>query len=363
MTPAPPQPDILMVGYFPPEGAVAELFFTISAALAERVAVATLAPDHLEAVPGSIADHRFPYSSRRPDRAVSGRGWTAHRAAAAASPRVAMFFTQHPLNVVAAACLRRSRLALWWHEPVGRGQAGVQRRVVYGTHDRLIVPRCDTIVVASESVRISVPDRYRRRCVVVPFPGPIGFEDASVRFQASRTDLVFFGKLETYKGLDTLADALVLLERRGLTPTLRVVGPGRLDAASPRMAAFCESRPGRVDRVDEYAPAADIASALHAGDVCVLPYLSAAGSSAIAVAGMQRSALIASSAGSFGDYLIDHLNARLHPPGDEERLAAVIEELLLDSDQRRRLGEALYDLQAERFGSAVAAEALIAALQ
>ena len=356
------RPDLMMVGYFPPTGAIAELFATIASGLAQRVSVGVLAPRYLETLPGVQADFRFPYSTRRPDRAVTGQGWRAHRAAAATQPRVTLLFTQHPLNAVSAGLFRSSRLALWWHEPVARGQASALRRTMYGLNDRLVVPRCDRFVVASDSVRASVPGRYRDRTIVVPFPSPASPGVASKRFSLSPTDLVFFGKLETYKGLDTLADALELLEARDLHPTVRIVGSGRLADAAPRLARFGGRHPGRVDHVDEYAPGADVASALRCAGVCVLPYLTAAGSSAIAVAGQQRAALVASCAGSFGDFLTDGVTARLHRPGDAEQLADLVVDLLGDPIERTRLGEALHELQATRFSIEATSRALLAGL-
>lgn len=352
----------MMVGYFPPIGAVAELFGTIAEGLAKRVGVGVLAPSHLDPVPGAVADFRFPYSTSRPDRALIGSGWTPHRAAAATRPLVTLLFTQHPLNVAATALFRSSRLALWWHEPVARGQASAARRAAYGFHDRLVVPRCDRIVVASDSVRVSVPNKYRSRTVVVPFPSPAGFEEASDRFSGSPTDIVFFGKLEPYKGLDTLADALDLLEIRGMHPTVRLVGSGTLIDVAPRLAAFSALHPGRIQHVDEYAPGADVASALRCARVCVLPYLTAAGSSAIAVAGVQHAALVASSAGSFGDYLVDGETARLHSPGDAGALSEAVEQLLTDPMERRRLGDALHRFQLTKFAIEATSDALLAAL-
>ena len=354
--------DVLMVGYFPARGAIAELFGTIAAGLAGQVDVGVLAPDHLDPIAGAAADLRFSYSTSRPAGAMIGRGWRAHRAAAATRPTVTLLFTQHPLNAFAIGHLRRSELAFWWHEPIPRGQAGAMRRWVYGTHDRLVVPRCGRIVVAGESVLSSVPDEFRSRTKVVPFPLPTGVETPSDRFAGTPSDLVFFGKLEPYKGLDTLAEALTILDQRGRHPTLRVIGSGDVDAAAPRLVEFAGRHPGRIDFVQEYAPAADVAAGLHASKICVLPYHTAAGSSAIAITGSNRTPLVASDAGSFGDYLEDGRTARLVAPGDPGALADALEGLLASPDEGRRLGDALYGLQAERFSIAATSDMLRTAL-
>jgi glycosyltransferase involved in cell wall biosynthesis len=197
---------------------------------------------------------------------------------------------------------------------------------------------------------------------VVPFPSPAAFDRPSDRFSDHPTDLVFFGKVETYKGLDTLARALEQLEGRDVHPSLRVVGPGSLAIAAPMLDRFAAEHPDRVFVHDEYAPAADIASALRSASVCVLPYLTAAGSSAIAVTGRHRVPLVASSAGSFGDFLTDGVDARLHRPGDAAALADDIAALLADDALRRGLGDALHGLQHTTFSADASTDRLLEAL-
>lgn len=334
--------EVLLVGYFPETGAIAELFATIAASLAVSTRVAVLAPEHLSLAGAPVAaDFRFPFSSRRPHLAVVGQGLAAHRAAQELGPTATLFFTQHPLNIFASRLLRRSRRVLWWHEPEARGQARRVNSLAYGAHDRIVVPRSDRIVVASASVRRAVPDEVRARTFVVPFPRPTGFDSASTRFDSEPTDLLFFGKLASYKGLDVVAAAMEELADRGITPSLRVLGAGDLEGVAPRLAALRRTGSSRIEHVDEYAPAADVASALRASRACLLPYLTAAGSSTIAIAGLHQATLLASEVGSFGDFLVDGETALLFPAGDSHALANQIEAVMTESPRVEGLGDRL----------------------
>jgi glycosyltransferase involved in cell wall biosynthesis len=76
--------------------------------------------------------------------------------------------------------------------------------------------------------------------------------------------LLFFGRLQTYKGLDLLRDAFRILHREHPGVTLRVVGEGE---AGSDLA----SQPGvRLER--RWVPEAEIPDLLAAADAVVLPY-------------------------------------------------------------------------------------------
>ncbi len=231
--------DVLLVAYAPSRGAVAEIFSTMARDLSEVARVAVLAPEGLSTDAAALtADIRFKYSARRPYQAVFRSGWRAHRRAASLRPRVVLLFTQHPLNIVASVHLRRSRLAMWWHEPLGRGQVTASKAMVYRVHDAVIAPRCFRVLVAARSVLSNVPARHQHKTRVVPFATMTEFATSSGRFAAAPSDILFFGKIAPYKGLDVLARALQRLRQEGSQPMVRLVGTGSLQQSAPLMAAF-----------------------------------------------------------------------------------------------------------------------------
>jgi glycosyltransferase involved in cell wall biosynthesis len=351
--------DILLVAYAPPVGAIAEIFATLARELSAICRVAVLAPHDLPVhAPALAGEFRFPYSSRRPDRALVGAGWRSHRAAARCRPLAVLLFTQHPLNIAAVAHFRASRLLFWWHEPTPRGQVSHFKAAIYRLNDLVVAPRADAIVVAAPSVADAVPRRHRPKTSIVPFPAIPDFERPSDRFAGSPTDLVFFGKVEPYKGLDTLAEALRLLASRGIEPTVRIVGAGSIGEAAPQMAQFATLHPERVDRVDEYAGPDDIAAAIDSAAAVVLPYLSAAGSSTLAITGALAAPVIASRTGCFADFTVDGQSSILVPPGNAGALADAIARVLSDARVRDLIGAGLRKIVRERFDGTVIAESL-----
>lgn len=351
------------MAYAPLHGGVTENFSTIARDLSRVARVAVLAPEYFP-IDGDalVADLRFRYSARRPYRAVFGSGWRAHRQAALLRPRVVLLFTQHPLNILASAHLRRSRLAMWWHEPIGRGQVSTLKTLVYRVHDAVLAPLCMRILVAAPSVLSNVPSRYRSKTRVVAFATMPEFATQSGRFAGEPSDILFFGKLAPYKGLDVLARALQRLRQAGSQPMVRLIGTGSLQQAAPLMAAFQAEHPTQVVHIDEYAPAADIASALVSTRVLVLPYLSAAGSATISIAGMHDAVTVASRCGCFKDFLTDEESALLVTPGDDLELSVALTRALNDESLRHHIAAGLHAMTESAFDPDRVAAQLLDAL-
>ncbi|WP_376098698.1 glycosyltransferase [Roseomonas sp. CCTCC AB2023176] len=93
------------------------------------------------------------------------------------------------------------------------------------------------------------------------------------------TDVLFFGRLRAYKGLDLLRDAWPRLRARHPHATLRVVGEGDPEACAPGLAAL----PGVTVEARWVAEDA-IAALLATARVLVLPYREASQSGVVPIA-------------------------------------------------------------------------------
>ena len=83
-------------------------------------------------------------------------------------------------------------------------------------------------------------------------------------------DVLLFGRLRAYKGLDLLRDAWPLLRARRPHATLRVVGEGDAEALAPGLSAL----PG-VTVETRWVPESEMAAIVGAARVVVLPYTEA----------------------------------------------------------------------------------------
>ena len=190
------------------------------------------------------------------------------------SLRDASVFKTNQINgawsgVIAKALFRKPlivRCGFLWSDSVERQTSSRWRRLVARTLERLIVRAADRVVVAGEADRDTVVRRYgvdAARMEIVanyvdtslfrPLPGVTG----------ERGRIVFVGRLEPEKNVDSLLDALCGM----LNVRLTVVGDGSLRGAleaKARVSGLDVEFLGRL-------PSAEVPHVLHRAEACVLP--------------------------------------------------------------------------------------------
>jgi glycosyltransferase involved in cell wall biosynthesis len=148
--------------------------------------------------------------------------------------------------------------------------------------------------------------------------------------------LVFVGRLAPVKGLRVLLAALVELQED--LPNLHLVlagdGPDRkiLEAAAAPLG----------DRVTftGYLSQSEVAQAMQAADICVLPSFAEGVPVVLMEAMASRKPVIATQVAGVGELVEDGVSGFIVPPGDMESLAARIRVLAGDAKLRTRMGKA-----------------------
>lgn len=147
--------------------------------------------------------------------------------------------------------------------------------------------------------------------------------------------LLFFGRMETYKGLGVLLDAAKMLHQRGLRFHLALMGRGsELDGLRARLSSLdC------VSCVEGFVtPDAAVAAFQHAS-IVLLPYIEATQSGVAAAAFANGRPVVASRCGGLTDAVRHDVDGLLVPPGDAKELAGAVESLLLNEKKLALLTE------------------------
>lgn len=305
----------------PPTGVILDLFDEVTSQLASTTSVEALVNEPI-VLPSVDGRHQVTY--RRPFGLLTPTGARALNALRKSRPDHLLVWTQHPLAFIPMIAFRRANRIAWWHEPANRGQVGRVKGLAYKAYELLVIRLADVVLVASPAIEASVPSRYRAKTRVVQFPSLPGFDEPSDRFADAPTDFVFFGVLAPHKGLDVLAEALELLRRDGMVPTVRIAGPGDLSEAAPRLADYAQRHPQQIDVVEGFIPSADLASAITSSGGVVLPYLSAAGSTTTGISHRLGRPVLASNVGSFADEITQGVNGWLVAASNAGELAAAM---------------------------------------
>lgn len=262
---------------------------------------------------------------------------------------------------------------LFWAPAIALMACGLRRRgirVVFICHNlfdhdagvfkrklaTMLLSPADAYLVHSAGQKASLESRFPGKPVVThPVPPFDHFPPASASMpKRGRLELLFFGFIRPYKGLDILVDALARLADREVY--LTVVGEPWLPADQLRQRIAASNAPNvelHLDYVDDHAAANFFARA----DLVVLPYLAASGSAVAAMAFHYDCPILATRTGGFPDVVEEGTTGFLVAPGSAQALADVMRPLT-----RVRLAEMRVNVRARksRFGWDSLAERLMA---
>jgi len=154
----------------------------------------------------------------------------------------------------------------------------------------------------------------------------------------ARRLILYFGRLEAYKGLETLAEAFDRVRKDIPGWRLLLAGSGRLPAGLLR------SIPPGIDVVNRYVPDEEVAELMQQASLVVVPYTTATQSGVIATAYAFGRPVIATSVGGLVEMVVHGKTGLLVPPNDAAALARAIRTLARNPDRLRRMGREAHAL-------------------
>jgi glycosyltransferase involved in cell wall biosynthesis len=235
---------------------------------------------------------------------------------------------------LALPLLRRYPLVLTVHDPIHHlGDAG-SRRTPQAVMD-FGYRRAARIIVHSQRLKEQLVERGRAPERIVDVIPMIALGDEAVARPAEeRPEVLFFGRIWEYKGLEYLIRAAPLIAAAVPDARIVIAGEGEDFSRYRRMMA----RPEQFVVRNQYVSDAERAELFGRASVVVLPYVEATQSAVIPFAYRAGKPVVATTVGGLPE-MVDHgRTGLLVPPRDERALADAVVRLLRDADLRRRLG-------------------------
>ncbi|HKU41653.1 MAG TPA: glycosyltransferase family 4 protein [Polyangiales bacterium] len=235
-------------------------------------------------------------------------------------------------------------LVMTVHDPVpynGNPRSYLQRLsavTIMGRFARLIV---HTNKAAERLREYGLPAEHIRR---IPH-GPMGLapvlEDAVLpeREPGAHVEVLLFGRLKPYKGIETLVRAAGAMRRESLRKCrIRIVGKPFMDLA-PITALIAQYDLAEFVSIEpRFVAEAEVARMFASADVIALPYTEIDASGVLMSSLTAGVPIVATRIGLFAEMLEDGKHGRLIGVGDHVALARALEELAEDPALRERMG-------------------------
>ena len=161
-----------------------------------------------------------------------------------------------------------------------------------------------------------------------------------------RVQILLFGKIKAYKGVDVMLRALALVPRDVRERcVVKVVGWPEMPMA-PLFAMVKDLQlEGQVEFDLRFIPEDEVTSLVASADILAFPYRDIDASGVLMLAIAAGRPIVASNLGTFSEWLSDQAEGTLVPPGDPVELSRSLERLISDAEYRNSKSQRILDLR------------------
>ncbi len=258
--------------------------------------------------------------------------WRVFRRIAQIKPDVVHLIAGHPwFNMCLPVLNKRYCLVSTIHDITPHTGDALTRRMPLRDYP---VKHSACLIVHGERLREDLLKRYRfdeNRLAVVPH-GALTFYTGYGKqdMVEEETTILFFGRIWPYKGLRYLIEAEPLISAKIPDITIIIAGTGEnFDQYEKIMADK-----GRYTVYNEYIPNEKAADLFRKATVVALPYIDGSQSGIVAMAYAFKKPVVATDVGSISEVVKHGETGFVVPPGDSEKLAEALVEILKSSELR-----------------------------
>jgi Glycosyltransferase len=158
---------------------------------------------------------------------------------------------------------------------------------------------------------------------------PFGILDIYNEFKSKNTDILssdvlFFGRISPYKGIEYLIEAIKKLKAEGVTLNTVIAGPGYVYFQTEDLDKL------GITLINRHLKNEELVSLIENTKMVVCPYKDATQSGVVMTAFAFNKPVVASCVGSFREVIKDGVTGFLVPPQDSDELASKIKLLISD---------------------------------
>ena len=174
-----------------------------------------------------------------------------------------------------------------------------------------------------------------------------------------RPTMLFFGRIEKYKGIGLLLEALALIKVEVPNVLVRIAGSGDITPYQEQLNKLSDN----IDLHNVWVKDEEVASYIEDVDFTVLPYIHATQSGVIPLSYAFKKPVLVTNVGCLAEQVVDGVTGRIVRTLEPADLAKAAIDMLKDREQTKLLGEQAFNYMEENLTWDASARNLIAFLE
>jgi starch synthase len=219
--------------------------------------------------------------------------------------------------------------------------------LIQETNCKFIMKSSDKIIVHGQNhmqylLAKSIPDHKIR---VIPLGAFLSFAPLrNDEVQTQPENILFFGRITPYKGIEYLIEAGKLIIQQFPEITITIAGEGDFNKYNELIKGD-----SNFTICNKFIPDNEVATLFQKAAIVVLPYTDGSQSGIISIAGSFKKPVVATNVGNFSEMVENGKTGFVVAPKDATGLAKAIIKLLKNDKLRQEMGENAYSAIQERF--------------
>lgn len=247
-----------------------------------------------------------------------------------------LVLSPHPANIIIHKWIDPQKLYYYLHDNEPHSGFPKKDLFFYKIQLNLIYNSACGIIVSSNAIKNDIiekkptVDKNRIFVIYLSVLQNLQFDFDSDLDVSEPIDVLFFGRLEYYKGID------VLIEANAYTKTkynYLLISKGDLKAVFN-----ISDLPNNFKHINEYVSDYNLAKYIHSSKLVVMPYRDATGTQVIQTVFFYNKPIVATNVGCFPEYITDGVDGIIVPKENAQQLAQAMDELLSDKVLREKMG-------------------------
>lgn len=244
---------------------------------------------------------------------------------------VVMMCSPHPVNFFVYMCVPQHKMCTYVHDHIMH--SGVSKINAFWMNMLLNVcyKRSSKIALCCKRMKEDVVRLGKKKAedvnvIYMPAIETLCFNDVQIK---ESIDVLFFGRIEKYKGLD------MLIRVAQINPSInfQIAGKGDLNKVFG-----IKELPSNVIHHNRFVPDQELAQMISSSKIVVFPYRDATGTQTVQSVSFYKKPIVATNVGCFSEYVVNNQSGFIVEFNDVTSFSDSIRKLMGDEELRHRFG-------------------------